>query len=344
MDRKLSTIDRILIVGLGSIGRRHLILAREFFPQADIRILRHQSCDEIPEAANGCFYDLMHASAFGPQVTVIANPAPFHLKVARIMAEQGSHLLIEKPISHDVHGVNDILRMVTEHGIVASVGYNLRYHKSLLFFREMIHDGVIGKITSVRCEIGQYLPSWRPGTDYRTGVSARSDLGGGVLLELSHEFDYLRWVFGEIESVMAWLDKVSNLEIDVEDVAHLVMRFQSKEDSPLIASLNMDFIRHDTTRTCVAIGEIGTLKWDAVSGQVQSWNAGDEGWCKLFECKHHRDDTYREEWENFINSIECGSLPCVTLEDGLAVLEIIQAAKCSFQAQGRFVSVDNSVK
>ena len=81
--------------------------------------------------------------------------------------------------------------------------YNLRFLPSLQAYRERIQFGVIGKVLSVRCEIGQYLPSWRPGSDYRQAVSASRALGGGALLELSHEIDYLRWIFGEV----AWVQR-----------------------------------------------------------------------------------------------------------------------------------------
>ena len=111
---------------------------------------------------------------------------------------------------------------------------------------------------SVRCEISHYLPSWRPECDYRQGVSGRGELSGGALLELSHEIDYLRWIFGEAVWVNATLSRQSRLEIDVEDTAHLVIGFAPDNGGrQLIASVNMDFIRHDNTRLCIAIGEKG---------------------------------------------------------------------------------------
>ena len=102
-------------------------------------------------------------------------------------------------------GVDDLLGTVRARGVICQVGYNLRYLPSLSRFRDLINEGLVGGPLSVRCEIGQYLPNWRPDTDYRTGVTARSDLGGGVLLELSHEIDYLRWIFGEVEWVSSWV-------------------------------------------------------------------------------------------------------------------------------------------
>lgn len=175
-----SVIERVLIVGLGSIGSRHLRLARQLLPKADIRVLRHQAADFVPEDANGCFHDLANALTFAPQLAVVANPAPFHLPVAFPLAEKGVHLLIEKPVSDSAAEVDRLIEVCKSHQCTLMIGYNLRFLPSLTRFRDLVRSGKLaGRITSVRCEIGQYLPTWRKGVDYRKGVSARRDLGGG---------------------------------------------------------------------------------------------------------------------------------------------------------------------
>lgn len=254
-------INRILIVGLGSIGKRHLRLARALLPNADIRVLRHQAGSAVPDSANGSFSSIDEAIAFAPQTAVIASPAPFHIATAQALAEAGVHLLIEKPLSASLNGVMQLLETCQKQGTVLLTGYNLRFLPSLQRFRDLLGDGVIGKVLSVRCEIGQYLPSWRPDADYRQGVSARRELGGGALLELSHELDYLRWIFGEVDWVKATLSRQSSLALDVEDTAHLTLGFAPADDGhQLIGTVNMDFVRHDTTRLCTTIGENGSLR------------------------------------------------------------------------------------
>ena len=323
-------INRVLIVGLGSIGKRHLRLARELLPAADIRVLRHQRSNEIPEYANGCFFAIEDALAFLPHIAVIASPAPFHLATAQALAAAGGHLLIEKPLSTSVDGVTQLLKTCKEQGNVLLTGYNLRFLPSLQRYRELIGEGVIGKVLSVRCEIGQYLPSWRPESDYRQGVTANKALGGGALLELSHEIDYLRWIFGEVEWVTSSLSRQSSLEIDVEDSAHLILGFVPQaEEAQLIGTLNLDLIRHDTTRTCVAIGEKGSLRWDGLTGQVMIWRAGKNVWCELFRYQHHRDDSYKAEWQHLLACVSKSTAPLISGEDGLRVIEIIEAARRS---------------
>jgi predicted dehydrogenase len=325
-------IDRILIVGLGSIGKRHLRLAREFFPQADIRVLRHQETSSVPEYSNGYFSDIGQAVEFAPHIAIIANPAPFHIASAQRLADSGVHLLIEKPIAACVDGVARLLDSVRERGTVLLTGYNLRFLPSLQKFRDLLQAKEIGNVWSVRCEIGQYLPSWRPDTDYRQNVSARQELGGGALLELSHEIDYLRWIFGEVRSVNAKISRQSTLDIDVEDTAHLILGFAARADgSQLIGTLNMDFIRHDTTRLCTAIGEKGSLRWNGLTGTVEKFDVGAKEWRELFRHQHQRDDSYLAEWQHFLTCIKEQKVALISGEDGLRVLQIIEAARAASQ-------------
>jgi predicted dehydrogenase len=329
-------IKRILIVGLGSIGKRHLRLARELFPNADIRVLRHQSANEIPEFSNGCISSIEEAIAIAPQIAVIASPAPFHVVTAQVLAEVGVHLLIEKPLSASLDGITQLLETCHKKGTVLLTGYNLRFLPSLQRFRNLLGEGVIGKILLVRCEIGQYLPSWRPDSDYRQGVSARRELGGGALLELSHELDYLRWIFGEVDWVKATLSRQSSLEIDVEDTAHLTLGFVPTADGhQLIGAVNLDFIRHDTIRLCTAIGENGSLCWNGLTGEVALYEAGAKEWRELFSHPHQRDESYLAEWQNFIACVIEQKTPLITGEDGLKVLEIIEAARISATSSGQ---------
>lgn len=329
-------INRILIVGLGSIGQRHLRLARDLLPKADIRVLRHQAGSAVPAIANGGFSRIDDAIAFAPQIAVIASPAPFHIATAQALAEVGVHLLIEKPLSASLDGVAQLLGTCHQQGTVLLTGYNLRFLPSLQCFRDLLGEHVIGKILSVRCEIGQYLPSWRPDSDYRQGVSARQELGGGALLELSHELDYLRWILGEVEWVKATLSRQSSLALDVEDTAHLTLGFVPAVNGyQLIGTVNLDFIRHDTTRLCTAIGENGSLRWNGLTGEVALYEAGAKEWRELFSHPHQRDDSYLAEWQNFIDCVNEHKAPLITGEDGLKVLQIIEAARISAASGGQ---------
>ena len=323
-------INRILIVGSGSAGTRHLRLARELFPNSQIKVLRHRAQSTIPQFSDGCLLTIEDAIQFAPQIAVIANPSTFHVHVAQELAQAETHLLIEKPLSSSLEGVAHLIETCKDRKSILMIGYNLRFSPSLQHFQKLLGEGIIGDLLSVRCEVGQFLPSWRPESDYRQGVSAKKELGGGALLELSHEIDYLRWIFGEVEWVRAVLSQQSKLEIDVEDSAHLTVGFLPNSGGrQLIGTLNLDLIRHDHTRTCTVIGEKGTLRWNGLTGEVDLFKEGAISWNKIYGHQPQKDETYRTEWQDLADSIQEKKIPFVTGDDGLRALEIIEAARIS---------------
>ena len=322
--------SRILIVGLGSIGKRHKELVHQLFPNAEIEALRLRDKSQIVDSSSEFLTTIQDAKEFSPEIAVLCTPSTSHISLALDLAKSDAHLLIEKPISQSSAGVLELLEECASRNVVLMVGYNLRYLESLQEFRRHVSEGLIGKPLSVRCEVGQYLPNWRPETDYRECVSAKRELGGGVLLELSHEIDYLRWIFGEVDWVRATLLRQSELDIDVEDTVHLTIGFEKDiSGKQLIANLNMDFIRHDTTRRCTVIGDKGSLRWNGISGEVSVIQAGKKIWETLFVNDNGIEKTYILEWQELIKAIKEKRDPAVTGEDGLRVVEIIEAARLS---------------
>ncbi len=324
-------IKRILIVGFGSIGKRHAKLARDLFPSSKIVVLRHKSCETKKlQQIDHCVTNLSDAIRFKPQIAVIANPASYHIKIAYPLAKQGVHLLIEKPISNSSKNILKLVRMCNSKKSILMVGYNLRHMKSLSKFREILKKKTIGKIFSVRSEVGQYLPSWRLNSDYKKSVSARKELGGGVLLELSHDIDYLLWLFGKVKWVNSTLHRQSDLKINTEDTAHINLGFaNTKKTNDIVANLNMDFTRHDTTRFCKVIGQLGTLYWDGVDGSIKLFKRGSNQWKTLLKKKKQMDQTYISEWKHFINCIKNNKKPLVDGKDGYNVIKTIEAIKRS---------------
>jgi predicted dehydrogenase len=327
-------IKTVLIVGLGSIGRKHIDTIKKYFPEKNIILLRHKDCEKSDIIKLGifkCLTSIENAIAENPQAAIVANPSPMHIEIAQKLANHGINLLIEKPISNSLKGVSELIKTCNDKKCILMTAYNLRFSPSLIYFREQLQEKIIGNVYSIRSEVGQYLPSWRPESDYSKGVSANAALGGGVLLELSHEIDYLRWIFGPFSWVISSISKQSDLDIDVEDSVNVIIRFNRSDESKVgvLASLNMDFLRHNSLRRCEVIGEKGTLVWDGVLEKVELFEKDCLEWNTIFSSKTNMSYTYKEEVKSFFDSIENGEDPYISGYDGLEVLSIIEAIKKS---------------
>ena len=261
-------------------------------------------------------------------MAIVASPATKHLEIALLLAKQGVHLLIEKPIAATSKGVKELIDICYNSDTVLMTAYNLRFSPSLIEFQKQVHQQTVGTLLSIRAEVGQYLPSWRPDSDYRKTVSARQSLGGGVLLELSHEIDYLSWIFGSFKWVKSHVSRQSKLEIDVEDSANIIFGIDALERD-LIGTLNMDFIRQDTKRQCFAIGEKGTLCWDGIKQEVKCLNQGSKDWELIVSADADRNYTYTQEINFFFDCVENKRPPVISGADGLETVMVVDAIRRS---------------
>src|SRR3569833_4674560 len=211
---------KALIVGFGSIGQRHASNLHLVQPDCEIFLLRHQAtAEDLPAFISGVFYSLTEAVAAKPDVVFVCGPATNHVATAVAFARAGAHLFIEKPLSHSTEGIDSLIDEVIDRDLVAIVGYTLMFTPAMQVINHCIDDGILGALLSFQAQFGQYLPDWRPTIDYRKTVSAKTELGGGVLLELSHELHYLVSLFGPATSVSARMQKTGTLEIETEDLA-----------------------------------------------------------------------------------------------------------------------------
>jgi len=325
-----------LIVGFGSIGKRHRKLLETLFPHSNLKILRSHNLNVDKEFKNEIFLNIEEARLIKPDVTVVCSPAPTHVLFAQIFADVKSHIFIEKPISTSPDGIKHLIRTCNENKRVLQVGYNLRFSESLQKFKEIVGSGKLGGLQRIECEAGQYLPDWRPESDYRLGVSARKELGGGVLLELSHEIDYLRWIFGQVNWVSGKLSNESDLEINVEDTARFKMGFNPINDlNGLVADVTLDFVRRTPTRFCRVYGSMANLEWNGLSGEVSIFVHNHSNWEKIYKDPNDLSKTYELEWLSFMDSVSTGCKPFVTGEDGLRVIEIIEAVRIASNTGGK---------
>ncbi len=312
---------RILIAGLGSIGRRHLRALRSI-GQDDLLLLRTSS-EALPEAPDLPVYtDIESALAQDPDLMIVANPAPFHIQTALRAATAGVHLFIEKPLSNTWEKVTELAEVVRNRGLVAAVGFDLRFDEGLKRAHDLLEQGYIGRVLSVHAEVGQYLPDWRPGTDYRGTVTARSELGGGVILELCHELDYVDWLAGPVEETACVAQKVSDLEMDSEDVAEIVGR----SARGCLISIHLDCVQLAPVRRCKLIGSKGTIVIDFLNREVRSTRAGEQSRA-VWRHTQSRDGRFREQMQHVLACVRGEESPRVPLERGIEVLALTMAVK-----------------
>jgi len=242
------------------------------------------------------------ALARRPDAVIVATPTARHLDAAVPAARAGCWILIEKPISDSLEGVEQLRAAA---GVL--LGYQFRFHPGLRRLRHEICSGAIGSPLRATVEWGEYLPSWHPWEDYLQGYAARRDLGGGVILTLCHPFDYLRWIFGEIETVLAGTANTGQLGIEVEDTADIDIQFRSGVG----ARVHLDYLARPARHRLSVTGTAGSLAWDAMDGKVD------------------RETLFRDQMRHFLACVEGREQPACTLDDGIAALRIALAAKHS---------------
>lgn len=327
---------RFLIAGLGSIGRRHLHNLVSL-GQSDIILLRSQANyppdDEL--SAFPVVTDMDAALRYKPDAVIVSNPTALHLKVAIPAAKAGCHLFLEKPISNSMQVMDELQSAVKSGGGRVLVGFQFRFHPSLIIIKEILSKGRIGRVLSCRSHWGEYLPGWHPQEDYRKGYSARKDLGGGVVLSLCHPLDYLHWLFGTVNELAAVTGKLSDLEIEVEDTAEVILKFHSKT----IGSLHLDYIQQPPSHTLEVIGTDGFIRWNYSDGIVHLFQNEEKQW-KQFPLKQgfSRNDLFLEEMRHFIYCTESSQEPVCTLDDGIYAQRLIEAVYHS-SLQGCLVKV-----
>jgi predicted dehydrogenase len=319
----MSKTLKFLVVGYGSIGRRHVRNLESL--KVGIILFRTKKEKNV-EKRYKVYYDFDEALGENPDAVLITNPTALHIPTALVVAKSGHHLFIEKPISHDLKGVDKLIQIATKKNLIVLIGHNLRFHPSIRLMKELITKKYIGNVISIRAQAGQYLPDWRPKQDYRKSYSADKSLGGGVILDLVHELDYARWFLGDAKEVFSFYDKLSRLKISTEDVAEILIRFKNNA----IGEVHLDYIQRPGSRSCQIIGEKGTIFWDSNKKQVELFSSKLRRWLIFPEDKNFNiNQTYIEEMKHFLRCIQHKDKPLVTVADGKKVLEIALAAKKS---------------
>ncbi len=317
-------LRRVLVVGAGSIGRRHMDNLRLMAHDVRFDLLREgRGRDEALAADESSSSSLEEALARRPDLMLISNPSALHLRPLVAAIEHGIPFYAEKPL---VTTAEDLAMLKTVAGGALPphiVGCNLRFLPSLSRLRELLEQGAIGRIARARLEAGQYLPDWRPTRDYRASYSARAALGGGVLLDLIHEVDASLWLFGSFGDVRSLQARASSLDIDCEDVACLLL---GRAGGPVV-TIELDYISRSPVRSYAIVGDEGTLAWNLQQRTLVLQRIGEAEPVALPADAFDVAATYRHAMRELLDAIDEGRQTSQPLEHGIRALEVVMAAR-----------------
>ena len=309
---------RALVVGLGSIGVRHLDNLRRL-GCGHLGVLRTRKAPlHKPVELSGVtiYEDFEHALAQGYDAVVICNPTSMHLEYAQRAAEAGCHLYLEKPVSHTLDNTARLRDTVRKNGLTVMVGCQLRFHPNLTAVKRWLDSDAIGHVLSVQVDTGEYLPDWHPWEDYRASYASRPDLGGGVVLTFIHEIDFLSWLLGPLTPICSFGGISGSLELDVED--HVASMLVTSAGVPVM--LRMDYLQRPPCRSLKIVGARGTMHWDYYAGIARLTVNGRVRGESHLPATWDRNDLFVAAMSDFLDSVCDHRTSRVPLEDGIETL------------------------
>jgi predicted dehydrogenase len=328
---------KFLIAGLGSIGRRHLRNLRSL-GENDIVLLRSHKGTLPDDELTGFPIETDMQAALKkhrPDAVIVANPTSIHLDVAIPAAEAGCHILLEKPVSGSLERVDQLEEAVERSGSRILVGFQFRFHPTLRKAAELIAAGELGSVFTCHAHWGEYMPNWHPWENYRRTYAAREDLGGGVIRTLTHPLDYVRWLAGEVTAVRALSGHLSPLEMDVEDVAEIGLRFASGA----IGGVHVNYVQRPPVHRLEIAGTGGTLRWDNADGVLNFYRMPQPFGTSIADPPAPVVETYMppegfernamflEQMKHFMAVVRGNAEPVCTLHDGIRAQQIAMEAR-----------------
>jgi predicted dehydrogenase len=318
---------KIVIVGCGSIGRRHARNLRDL-GASDLLLVdpNKERADTLADELNARSFGVtQHAYDEDPEVALICAPTSLHLELAWQALRKNCHLFVEKPLSDSMEGVNGLIDAVELQRRVLLVGYNFRFDPVVRQVQQWISEEKIGCIISARFHFGSYLPWRHPWEDYRRGYGARRELGGGVILDAVHELDLVAWLFARPEKIYCAGGKYSDLEIDAEDMAEIVMSYADK-----VVSVHVDYVQRPPERWWDIIGTCGRIQADVFARNTRYFD-GDRRIWEQGEALGTLEESYKAEMKHLLDCVEGRAKPVVDGKIAAQSLLLAEKAKASMR-------------
>ena len=316
---------RALVIGTGSIGRRHVAGLRALDRALELALVRDDAREDDFSRAAGArlFGNVEEALAWQPDLAVIATPSDRHQEALMPLLEGGVATFVEKPVVVARPHLEALERLTETRPLPATqVGCVLRFLPAVALLKEWLEEGRCGNLVRARFEAGQYLPDWRPGQDYRRSYSADAARGGGVLFDLVHELDLAVFLLGEVALHHAVAARQSALELACEDAALLALR----TPAGALVSVELDYVSRKAVRRIDLVGDEATLRLDFIARSLE--RIGPDGvvdsHCEGFDI----DAAYRTELAELIEAQRSGTPTRLPLREGLRATRLaIEAAE-----------------
>ena len=317
-----------LVVGTGSIASRHITNLKKLFPECVVGNVSSSGKKSFSSKAEVCYKTIDESVRHTRGFAIIASPAKFHLEQSCEFLKENIPVFIEKPLSMSSDIDNSLLEILFENEDIIDIGYNLRFLPVLNKFKKILTEEIVGNIYSVSARVGQYLPTWRPNTDYKDGVSGSKELGGGVLLELSHELDYLLWLFEDFEKVFCIKKNSGLLQINVEDNIDALLTTKTG----YTVNLHMNFLDLHHNRSCRVAGSKGILTLDFLKNRITFDSSEDENVVIYEDKSYDRNSMYLDEISHFQKVSVGEEKPAIGLSQGIKILQLIDSMKISCES------------
>ncbi len=324
---------KILLIGFGSIGKRHL--GNLFhLGYRDIDVVTSKT--SLPEPFNQLtFYKSVENALANAayETAILCTPTSYHTPaILQLLKANIYRIYIEKPISHSLDDIDEVTSLAGSYLNKIVVGFDLHFEQGLQKVKALLAENVIGNIVSINAQVGQYLPDWRPAEDYRQGMSAKIAMGGGVMLDLVHEFDYVTCLAGPVKKVAALYNNSGTLEIETEDVAEVLLQFENGA----VGTIHLDYLQPSLVRNCLITGTEGSMQWNLATNTVDWMNHKKESFTYDYK-GFGRNDRFIEIMKCFLADVPDTRLTNLTA--GIKSLQLVLAAKKSCDTQ-QFVKMN----
>lgn len=313
---------RFLVIGCGSIGQRHI---QNLLSIGEKKISVYDTNSKLLKYVSKKFkVTIATKPNFDVDCTIICTPPNSHIEIAKKALMNKSHVFIEKPLSNNLKGIECIKNLAKKNSLHIFVGYVFRFDSGLQKVKKIIDSGKIGNLVSIDAYEGWYLPLWRPWQNYKKSYTGSEKLGGGIILDGSHELNYIIWLCGKAKQVFSYYSSIPSMKIKAEGIAEILLKFNSK----LIGRIHLDFINPKYNRHCEIIGDKASIRWSFENKTIEIQKSGQSKF-KIIKYGNDSNQMYLDEMKYVIQCLKGKKNYLISIDDAKKTLQFSLAIKKS---------------